>query len=178
MSAGKSTSLLQVAHNYESLGKLVRVFTAKVDTRFGVGRVSSRLGISRPAELFFDELDFLVEVNNSRIPDCILIDEAQFLSARQVIELHKIANLQDVPVICYGLRTDFKGYPFPGSAMLLSLADKLEELVTLCGCGRKATMSIRLSDSGHRLTEGDQVGIGDTNYRQVCGACFRAQPQE
>lgn len=178
MNAGKSTGLLQAAHNYEQQGFKVLLYTAAIDDRFGSALITSRLGVQRSAITFVssDSFKVMVPLDTAGLDvekvDCILIDEAQFLSVDQVKELHEIAHIWGIPVLCYGLRSDFKGDPFPGSVMLLALADSLEETKTICHCGRKATMNIRLDADGVRVTEGEQVVIGDSTYRQVCGACF------
>ena len=173
MAAGKSTSLLQIAHNYEEQSQRVTVFTAGIDDRYGVGKVTSRLGVSRDARVFSSDTDFLQEVWQPGPPACVLIDEAQFLSEAQVRQLHRLAHAYNVPVICFGIRTDFQGNAFPGSAALLALADDLEELKTICRCGRKASMNMRVDAAGNRVTEGAQVEIGgDSRYRSVCPRCF------
>lgn len=171
MNAGKSTALLQVAHNYEERSLKVIVMTAAIDDRYGVGTITSRLGVSRPAACFDATTDFeRLDLSGAA---CLLIDEAQFCTPTQAQQLHRIAALRDVPVICYGLRTDFRGQPFPGSAMLLALADDIEEIKTICHCGSKATMNARLDSSGARETEGAQVEIGGNGrYRSMCAKCF------
>jgi len=175
MNAGKSTALLQVAHNYEERGHAVRIFTAAVDDRYGQGVVTSRLGPQRATEVFTRETDFLALLTASPGIACVLIDEAQFLTKAQVWALHEVAHLRHIPVICYGLRTDFQGELFPGSASLLGLADEMDEMKTICDCGRKATMNMRVDASGRKQTEGAQVEIGgNSRYRSVCGRCFRA----
>ena len=177
MNAGKSTALLQVAHNYEERGHRVRIFTARLDDRFGRGLVTSRLGPQREAELFDGTTDFIALVSQGgELPGlaCILVDEAQFLSKRQVQQLHELAHLHNLPAICYGLRTDFQGELFPGSATLLALADEMDEMKTICDCGRKATMNMRVDGNNRKVTEGAQVEIGgNARYRSVCGRCFR-----
>jgi thymidine kinase len=170
MNAGKSTALLQVAHNYEEQGQKVKLYTAAIDDRYGVGRVTSRLGPQRDVDVFRPETDFLAE---APAVSCILVDEAQFLSPEQVRQLHQVAQVRGVPVICYGLRSDFRGEPFPGSAYLLALADDIEEIKNICTCGKKATMNIRVDENGERIREGEQVSIGGNDrYRQACGRCF------
>ncbi|MBA5606745.1 thymidine kinase [Duganella sp. FT3S] len=172
MNAGKSTAMLQVAHNYEEQGQQVRLYTAAIDDRYGVGRVTSRLGPQREVDVFTAATDFLTDMPKVA---CVLIDESQFLSPRQVSQLHQLAQTRGVPVICYGLRTDFLGEPFPGSAYLLALADDIEELKNICTCGKKATMNIRVDEQGKRIKEGEQISIGgNESYRQACGRCFYA----
>ncbi|NRR31837.1 thymidine kinase [Oxalobacteraceae bacterium] len=172
MNAGKSTAMLQVAHNYEEQGQAVRLYTAAIDTRHGVGQVTSRLGPQRQVDVFDSWTDFLADIPKVA---CVLIDESQFLSTAQVQQLHQLAQMHGVPVICYGLRTDFRGEPFPGSAYLLALADDIEELKNICSCGKKATMNIRVDENGKRLKDGEQISIGgNERYRQACGRCFYA----
>lgn len=174
MNAGKSTALLQVAHNYEERGHHVRLFTARLDKRYGSGMITSRLGPQREAELFEPETDFLALNAAQAGVACILIDEAQFLLKAQVWALHELAHMQNLPVICYGLRTDFLGELFPGSATLLALADEMDEMKTICDCGRKATMNMRVDAHNRKVTAGEQVEIGgNARYRAVCGRCFR-----
>ncbi len=174
MNAGKSTALLQVAHNYEERGHRVRIFTARLDDRYGRGFVTSRLGPQREVELFDAQTDFIALIDAAPGIACILVDEAQFLSKHQVQQLHELAHLRNLPAICYGLRTDFQGELFPGSATLLALADEMDEMKTICDCGRKATMNMRGDASNRKVTEGAQVEIGgNARYRSVCGRCFR-----
>jgi len=179
MNAGKSTQLLQIEHNYASLGKRVLLLTAQVDDRFGVGSVTSRLGVSRPAEVFNADTDMFVRVAGFKLLagealGAVLIDEAQFLTPEQVTQLHRAVHKLGVPVLCFGLRSDFQGQPFPGSAMLLTLSEDIEELKNVCACGSKATMNMRVDADGNRITQGPQVLIGDARYRQVCAGCFYA----
>ncbi len=170
MNAGKSTALLQAAHNYEEQGQQVLLYTAAIDNRYGAGKVTSRLGPQRAAEVFDADVNFLQQIPKV---SCVLVDEAQFLTAGQVKQLHQLAQVHGVPVICYGLRSDFIGDPFPGSAYLLALADDIEELKNICACGKKATMNIRLDEQGKRITTGEQVDIGgNERYQHVCGRCF------
>lgn len=172
MNAGKSTALLQVAHNYEEQGQAVRLYTAAIDNRYGAGKVTSRLGPQRAAEVYDGEFDFLRQVPQV---SCVLVDEAQFLSAAQVKQLHQLAQVRGVPVICYGLRSDFLGEPFTGSTYLLALADDIEELKNICACGKKATMNIRVDEQGLRINSGMQIDIGgNERYLHVCGRCFYA----
>ncbi|MBV8749221.1 MAG: thymidine kinase [Candidatus Eremiobacteraeota bacterium] len=178
MNAGKSTALLQVAHNYEEHGREVWLFTSALDDRFGTGTVTSRLGPSRGAMTFDEQTDFEARLAGRARGDlaCVLVDEAQFLSPAQVRQLHRAAHLADVPVICYGIRSDFRGEPFPGSTYLLTLADSVEELKTVCACGKKATMNVRVDAAGNRITEGEQIAIeGTTHYIQTCARCFYAE---
>jgi thymidine kinase len=173
MNAGKSTALLQVAYNYEERGQTADLYTAKLDDRYGEGNITSRLGVTRTAKTFSAETNFAEIYRNRKAPSCILIDEAQFLTEAQARELHRLAHTSATPVICYGLRSDFQGNPFPGSKALLTLADDLEEMKTICRCGRKATMNMRLDEQGKRVTEGAQVEIGGNDrYEAVCARRF------
>lgn len=173
MNAGKSTALIQVAHNYGERGQTVDLFTAALDNRAGVGVISSRLGVKREAKTFDAATDFEATYRTRELPSCILIDEAQFLSEAQVIQLHRLAHTTTTPVICYGLRSDFIGAAFPGSRALLTLADDLEEMKTICRCGRKATMNVRFDADGNRVVQGEQVEIGGNDrYEAVCPRRF------
>lgn len=178
MNAGKSTQLLQIEHNYNSNGRRVQLITAKVDDRFGSGRITSRLGVSSIAATFSAKTDMFLVVQQYRetTPQdklgAILIDEAQFLTGEQVRELHRAVHTFDVPVLCFLIRSDFQGMPFEGAAMLLTLAEDIEEIKNVCSCGAKATMNMRVDAEGNRVRSGPQVLIGDATYRQVCGKCF------
>jgi thymidine kinase len=172
MNAGKSTLLLQAAYNYRERGMRVALFTAALDDRAGAGRIASRIGLAADAELFASDTDLLaaVESLSSNAPlHCVFVDEAQFLTERQVWQLARVADRLGVPVMCYGLRTDFRGELFPGSKALLALADTLREVRTICRCGRKATMVVRLGADGKVLHDGDQVVIGgEDKYVSLC----------
>ncbi len=171
MSAGKSLALLSVAHNYEERGHEVVCYTARIADRHGEGVIATRAGLDRPALVFEPNTVFDADLLGS--PACVLIDEGQFLTKAQVYQLHRYAHVHRVPVLVYGLRTDFRGEVFDGAAALLGLADVLEEIRTICGCGRKATMNARVAADGSRVTDGPQVEIGgDTRYRAVCARCF------
>jgi thymidine kinase len=172
MNAGKSTALLQAAHNYEERGMKVRLFTAALDDRAGKGVVSSRLGIAREADTFGPDTEFVRSHLGENLA-CLLIDEAQFLTPEQVRQLHRLAHVDGIPVVCYGLRSDFRAEAFPGAAALLTLADDIEEMKSVCACGRKATFNLRIDASGQRVREGEQVFIGgNERYRAICPACF------
>jgi thymidine kinase len=135
-----------------------------------VGQITSRLGPQRQTDVFDKTTNFL---DKAPAVSCVLVDEAQFLTKEQVVQLHQLAQVRGVPVICYGLRSDFRGEPFPGSAYLLALADDIEEIKNICTCGKKATMNIRVDAEGRRIREGEQVSIGgNESYRQACGRCF------
>ncbi len=175
MNAGKSTALLQAAHNYGERGMRTLVYTAKLDDRAG-GKVHSRIGISAEARHFArgDDLHIQVEADLERGPlSCVLVDEAQFLTADQVRQLARVVDELDVPVLCYGLRTDFLGRLFEGSAQLLAWADNLVELKTVCHCGAKATMVVRVREDGRVESEGAQVEIGGNDrYVPLCRRHF------
>jgi thymidine kinase len=184
MNAGKSTSLLQAAHNYEERGMRVRLFTAAHDDRSGPGVVGSRLGLQRPVETFGPDTVFDLALLREAAPGepalaCVLIDEAQFLQPEQVRQLHRLAHAGRLPIICYGLRSDFRGEAFPGAAALLTLADDLEEMKTICACARKASMNLRIDAQGRRVKEGEQVVIGgNERYRAVCPSCFYSEDED
>lgn len=171
MNAGKSTALLQAAYNYAERGMRPQLFTAKLDDRAD-GRIASRIGIGSQAKHFDADTDFWAECTPIP-PHCVLVDEAQFLSKEQVRTLARVVDEANVPVLCYGLRTDFRGELFPGSAALLALADSFIELKTICFCGRKATMVVRVSPAGDVEREGKQVEIGGNDrYVPLCRKHF------
>lgn len=176
MNAGKSTTLLQADYNYRERGMETMLWTAAHDDRAGAGTISSRIALSAPARTFDENVDMFAAIGNElkkRNLDCILVDEAQFLSQRQVLELCEVADQLDIPILCYGLRTDFKGRLFPGSAALLALADSLIELKAVCECGRKATMNLRVDDEGHAVVSGAQTEIGGNDrYVALCRRHF------
>lgn len=172
MNAGKSLELISTHYNYCELGKNPVAFIPSVSGN----RIKSRVGCEIEAVPFDKDYNFILDdLNLLSNCDCILLDEAQFLTKEQVIQLHKIAVLKAIPVICYGLRTDFRGEPFEGSIMLLALADELQEIPTLCHCGKKARMVLR-TVNGNVITEGEQVAIKDINeqikYHSVCARHF------
>lgn len=168
--AGKSIELLKTAHNYEEQGKKVAILTSALDTRNGKGVVSSRIGKSRDAIAITEDMDIFdcaIE-NNFESLDCILVDEAQFLKRHHVIALSTIVDMYDVPVIAFGLKNDFKNRLFEGSEALLTYADNIEELKSMCAyCSKKATMNLRTLD-GKPIYEGEQIQIGDEEYIAVC----------
>jgi thymidine kinase len=172
MNAGKSTALLQVAYNYEERGMSVCLFTAALDNRSGIGLIGSRLGLTREARTFGLDTEFR-RAHFAPELACLLIDEAQFLTPEQVRQLHRMAHLDNLPVLCFGLRSDFRAEAFPGSAALLTLADDIEEMKTICACGRKASFNLRIDDQGRRVRVGEQVVIGgNERYRAVCPGCY------
>ncbi|WP_299982038.1 thymidine kinase [uncultured Ruegeria sp.] len=177
MNAGKSTVLLQASHNYRERGMDTYLMTAAIDGRAGEGRIASRIGISEPADMFRrdDDVYTMIEnrLNKGQIA-CVFIDEAQFLSEDQVWQLARAVDDLGVPVLTYGLRVDFRGKLFPGSAALLALADEMREVRTICECGRKATMVIRRDEGGNAITEGAQVQIGgNETYVSLCRKHWR-----
>lgn len=177
MNAGKSTSLLQSSYNYRERGMNTLVMTASIDDRYGKGKVASRIGIETEAQVFSasDDLIALISRVHQATPlSCVLVDECQFLSKEQVKQLTFVVDHIDIPVLCYGLRTDFQGELFSGSHYLLAWADKLVELKTICHCGRKANMVVRLDGEGKVMREGEQVAIGgNESYESVCRKHFR-----
>ena len=177
MNAGKSAILLQAAHNYKERGQRPLLLKPAMDTRGGaVGLITSRVGLSAPADLIDTDTDLMAhitEANRSEQIACVLVDEAQFLSRDQVWQLARLVDELALPVMCYGLRTDFRGQLFPGSAALLAIADSLREIRTICWCGRKATMTLRVDENGQTITEGDQVDIGgNERYLALCRKHF------
>jgi thymidine kinase len=178
MNAGKSTTLLQASHNYRENGMSTYLLTARIDARAGEGRIASRIGIGAEADTF-DETDNLFEKISARQatdpPACVFVDEAQFLTRDQVWQLARAVDDLGVPVMCYGLRVDFRGALFPGSAALLALADEMREVRTICHCGKKATMVIRMGSDGQPIREGAQVQIGgNETYVSLCRRHWRA----
>lgn len=166
MNAGKSTTLLQAAHNYEEQGMKVLLYTPTIDHRDGVGTICSRLGLSRDALAFDKDFDLFIDVqqrHQQHPVSCVFMDECQFLTDVQVLQLTFICDRLNIPVLCYGLRTDFQGEPFEGSKYLLAWADELGEIKTICTSGKKATMNARVDQDGNRVLSGDQISIGH-NY--------------
>ena len=177
MNAGKSAILLQAAHNYRERGMDTLLLTAGVDTRAGPRTIGSRIGIAASAEVF-SETDDLSDIIVARLREgalaCVFVDEAQFLTEAQVWQLARAVDDLHVPVMCYGLRVDFRGQLFPGSATLLALADEMREVRTICHCGKKATMVVRMAADGTVLTEGAQVQIGgNETYVSLCRKHWR-----
>ncbi|WP_439238747.1 thymidine kinase [Lonepinella sp. BR2919] len=172
MNAGKSTTLLQSAYNYVERQMNVLLYTAAIDDRFGVGRITSRIGISQAAKLFNKNSNLWEEIKQHLEHEklhCILVDEAQFLSQAQVRQLSDVVDKLNIPVLCYGLRTDFQANLFEGSQYLLAWADQLEELKTICYCGRKANFVLRLNEQGEVVKDGKQIEIGGNDkYLSVC----------
>ncbi len=176
MNAGKSTMLLQVAFNYRERGMKCLIFTASIDSRTGHGIVASRIGLAAPACAFDSGADLFHAIEAAIRDDevaCVFVDEAQFLSREQVMQLARAVDYLGVPVLCFGLRTDFRGALFPGSERLLAIADELSELKTICDCGRKATMNLRIDVSGAAVTGGQSIEIGgNERYVPLCRKHF------
>lgn len=178
MNSGKSTHLMQVAHNYEERGMKVLIIKPKVDTKGGE-KLVSRLGVNRNVDILIGKDDNIFEIvkmylNEGKKIDCILVDEAQFMKSHQIDQLFKISVKIDIPIICYGLRTDFKTNGFEGSTRLLLLAHSIEEMKTICACGKKAVFNGR-KINGKFVFEGDQIAIDEQDnveYESLCGHCF------
>ena len=177
MNAGKSTALLQSSYNYRERGMHTLVLAPEFDDRYGSGKITSRIGLESDASTFRPGDDLYVTVtrlHREKSLDCVLIDEAQFLTKEQVFQLGEITDELNIPVLAYGLRTDFQGEPFPGSKYLLAWADNLKELKAICFCGGKATMVIRLDENGNAITQGSQVEIGGNDrYISMCRKHFK-----
>jgi len=175
MNAGKSTNLLQADFNYRERGMRTVLFTAGVDDRFAAGTISSRIGLDTPATAFdrTTDLGAVVLASGDDKPACVMVDEAQFLTATQVDQLATLADTHGIPVLAYGLRTDFLGNLFEGSARLLAIADSLIEIKSVCACGRKATMNLRVDASGRAVAAGAQTAIGGNDlYVALCRRHF------
>lgn len=179
MNAGKSTTLLQSSFNYQERGMGTMLFTAALDDRYGVGKITSRIGLEEDAHVFDDKTDLYHDVTlelKKRNLSCVLIDEAQFLTRDQVFQLASICDRIGIPVLTYGLRTDFQANLFEGSMHLLALADELKELKTICKCGQKATMNLRTDKNGKVIKEGEQTDIGGNDrYEVLCRKHFLEQ---
>ena len=177
MNAGKSSTLLQADFNYRERGMRTQLWTAQLDTR-SEGMVRSRIGLEADARLYRPDTDLWLEIGRAHREqplDCVLVDEAQFLTRDQVWQLARLADEAGIPIVCYGLRTDFQGELFPGSAALLGIADKLVELKGVCHCGRKATMNLRVDGAGRAVRAGEQTEIGGNDrYVALCRKHFVA----
>ena len=172
MNAGKSTVLLQASHNYGERGMKTMLFTAELDNRSKVGNISSRIGLSEKASTFNNDDNLFSSVQERLNIDkisCVFVDEAQFLTDKQVWELSDVVEIFKVPVMCFGLRTDFQGKLFEGSSTLLAISDELKEIKTICHCGKKANMVVRVDSNGKVLKEGAQIEIGgNEKYISLC----------
>ena len=172
MNAGKSTVLLQASHNYGERGMKTMLFTAELDNRSKVGNISSRIGLSEKASTFNNDDNLFYSVEERLKKDkisCVFVDEAQFLTNKQVWELSDVVEILKIPVMCFGLRTDFQGKLFEGSSTLLAIADELKEIKTICHCGKKANMVVRVDFNGKVLKEGAQIEIGgNEKYISLC----------
>ena len=172
MNAGKSTVLLQASHNYGERGMKTMLFTAELDNRSKVGNISSRIGLSEKASTFNNDDNLFSSVEKRLKKDkisCVFVDEAQFLTEKQVWELSDVVEILNIPVMCFGLRTDFQGKLFEGSSTLLAIADELKEIKTICHCGKKANMVVRVDSNGKVLKEGAQIEIGgNEKYISLC----------
>lgn len=175
MNAGKSTNLLQADFNYRERGMRTVLLTAGVDDRFAAGTITSRIGLAADAIAFDRDTDLIAVVTREgeAPPACVLVDEAQFLTATQVDQLATLADFHGIPVLAYGLRTDFLGALFEGSARLLAIADSLIEIKSVCACGRKATMNLRVDPTGRAVAAGAQTEIGGNDlYIALCRRHF------
>ncbi len=176
MNAGKSTSLLQASFNYRERGMKTLIFTAAIDRRAGEGIVASRIGLKASALSFDDDTDMFAMIEQALANEgtnCVFVDEAQFLTAAQVQQLARAVDQLNVPILCFGLRTDFRGELFPGSERLLAIADEIRELKTICYCGRKATMNLRMGPDGRAIIAGDSIEIGgNERYAPLCRRHF------
>jgi thymidine kinase len=177
MNAGKSTMLLQANHNYMERGMNPVIYTSNLDSRFGKGEIVSRIGLKSKSNTFDIKTDIYNDIltfKENNLIDCVLIDEAQFLTKNQVDQLGKIVDELDIPVLAFGIRTDFQGNLFEGSKYLLAWADNLKEIKTVCHCGRKATMVLRVDDEGSIVSDGSQIEIGgEERYVSVCRKHFK-----
>jgi len=182
MNAGKSTTLLQSSFNYRERGMNTMLFTAALDDRYGKAVITSRIGLKSDAHLFDEDLDLFVKITDQLKEGqlhCILVDEAQFLTHQQVKQLGDVADLLKIPVLCYGLRTDFQANLFEGSKWLLALADELQELKTICTCGSKASMNLRIDANGRAVKIGASIEIGgDDRYIPLCRKHFNEKLKE
>ena len=176
MNAGKSTALLQADYNYRERGMTTILFTSSKDERYGKNEIVSRIGISAPAAYFFEDTNLyetFIKQSKTKPIDCVLIDEAQFLSKEQVHQLGRIVDELDTPVLTFGIRTDFRGELFEGSKYLLAWSDNIKEIKTVCHCGSKATMVIRIDSKGDIILQGSQIEVGgNESYIPLCRKHF------
>lgn len=182
MNAGKSTTLLQASYNYQERGMQTLLFAPAIDNRHKLGYISSRIGLNAEANLFTPKINLLEHVKallkQKKELKCIFIDEAQFLTKKQVLQLTIVVDRLNIPVLCYGLRSDFRAEPFEGSLYLLIWADEINEIKTVCYCGRKAIMNIRFDAENRKITEGKQIEIGgNERYLAVCRKHFKIEEE-
>ena len=179
MNAGKSTALLQADHNYRERGMSTILFTSAKDERYGKNEIVSRIGIKAPATYFFENTNIFEDVlkeSQENNTNCVLIDEAQFLSKDQVFQLGRIVDELNIPVLTFGIRTDFKGELFEGSQYLLAWSDNIKEIKTVCHCGGKATMVVRINANGAVVSEGSQIEVGgNESYIPLCRKHFNSK---
>lgn len=176
MNAGKSTALLQASYNYQERGMTTLLLTPAIDDRYGEGQVTSRIGLQSKATMIEPDEDVFKKVqgvHDAQPLHCVLVDESQFLSHEQVLQLARVCDYLDIPVLAYGLRTDFRGEPFEGSKYLLALSDNLKEIKAICFCGSKATMVVRQDEQGNAITDGDSIEVGgNERYVSMCRKHF------
>ena len=174
MGSSKSAQALITQFNYEELGMTVWLIKPSIDTRDGADIIKSRIGLARSAQIITPEQDIVKEYAKAGRHDVIISDEAQFFTPEQIDQLREIVDFEDIPVLCFGLRTDFLTHVFPGSKRLLELADSITEIKTVCACGRKATVNARIDENGRVITHGDQVFLGgNDSYVAMCHRCWR-----
>ena len=174
MGSGKSIDLLKVAYNYEERNQKCLLMVPSTDTRYGTGKVTTRIGLQRDAVICYPNTNVYDYVSSLEAkPDCVIVDECNFLTKKQVNELSDVVDYLNIPVICYGLRADFKCELFEGSEELMAIADKIEEIKTICECGRKATINMRYQD-GKAIIDGDKILVGGNEmYKAVCRKCYK-----
>lgn len=176
MNSGKTTSLLQTHYNYEERGMKSLLLKPIIDNRDGDKIIKSRIGLSAPCETFDLNCDLFELISKNQENVCVLVDEIQFVTEEQIDQLSNVVDLLGIPVMCYGLRTDFQGKAFPASARLLSIADKLKEMKTICFCGKKANFVLRTTATGKVIKKGPQVAVGGNDlYTSVCRGHFKKQ---
>ena len=174
MGSSKSAQALITQFNYEELGMTVWLIKPSIDTRDGADIIKSRIGLARSAQIITPEQDIVKEYAKAGRHDVIISDEAQFFTPEQIDQLREIVDFEDIPVLCFGLRTDFLTHVFPGSKRLLELADAITEIKTVCACGRKATVNARIDENGRVITHGDQVFLGgNDSYVAMCHRCWK-----
>lgn len=174
MGSSKSAQALITQFNYEELGMSVWLIKPSIDTRDGADIIKSRIGLSRSAQIITPEQDICEEYKKAGRHDVIIADESQFFTPKQIDELRELVDFEDIPVLCFGLRTDFLTHMFPGAARLMELADSITEIKTVCACGRKATVNARIDENGRIITEGDQVFLGgNDSYIAMCHRCWK-----